>query len=303
MKKLLVAVVSAIAMLGVAAFATLYLAPGFVVSTTQSVSASLAGLEKKTVEIDGYEVSYYDGGQGDAVVLLHGMADEKNSFVPAISELTENHRIILPDLNGHGENERDPKRDYSIAGHVAFLEAFFAKLGVDEFALGGNSMGGHVSAAYAVKNPEQVRKLILVNAPGLKLDDHVVYGGFGAKMESREDFAAMMQRVVHNPPSLPGPIVDHLVDQTNQNFDFINNLAVAVKQGADFDLKDRISEISVPTLILWGMEDEVVKLNVAEAYNALIPNSELVKIEDAGHSPQLEIPERIGREISQFLSR
>jgi len=113
-------------------------------------------------------------------------------------------------------------------------------------------MVGRVSAAYTLAHPDKVTKLFLVNAPGLKLDEHVVYGGFGGAMQSREDFYAVMDRVVETRPSMPGPIVDFMINKTNSQIDFINGLAEAVKSGEDFDLKDRISNIAIPTLILWG---------------------------------------------------
>lgn len=303
MKKLAITITAFIVLVVAAGYTALNLVPGFVVSTSQSIVALSAGLDRKSVDIDGYIVNYYEGGAGEAVVLLHGMADDKNSFAATSGELTEKYRVILPDLNGHGENARDPSRDYSIAGHVALLEKFVTKIGLEKFALGGNSMGGHISAAYTLENPGQITKLILVNAPGLKFDDHVVYGGFGDKMETRKDFFKMMERVVHTSPSIPGPIVDHMIAEINENFDFINGLAVAVKAGKDFDLKDRIAQIMVPTLILWGENDQVVKFNVAEAYDQLLSNSKLRIIKEAGHSPQLEKPLLIGQEISIFLDQ
>lgn len=303
MKKITIGLIGLVVIIAMAGLAILNLAPGIVVSTMQSFVASSAGLEKKTIEIDGYTIHYYEGGEGEPLVLLHGMADEKNSFASSAGELTGKYRVILPDLNGHGENIPDPSRDYSIAGHVQFLEKFFDKIDLTNFVLGGNSMGGHVSAAYTLKHSEQVTKLILVNAPGLKLDDHVVYGGFGAKIKTREDFFTMMERVVHTPPSLPGPIVDHLIADTNKNFEFINGLAIAVKAGDDFDLKDRVADIKVPTLILWGKKDVVVPFNVANGYKSRIRNSELVIIPEAGHSPQIEKPVEIGQAVFKFLGK
>ena len=301
MKKLLIIVLVVIGLLLVTGAGIFYFAPGILVAGIQSSAAKATGLEELTTEIDGYTVHYYRGGQGPPLVLLHGMGDEKNSFVQAAQSLAKGHTIILPDLQGHGKNTRASGRDYSIGGHVAFMEKFFADLRLEKFVLGGNSMGGHISAAYTLARPEQVERLILVNAPGLKLDDHIVYAGFGKKMESREDFDAVMSRVVHTPPELPGPVVDFMIDKANEDFDFINQLAASVRKGPDYDLKERVQEISVPTLILWGEKDQVVKFNVAEGYDSLIPSSDLVILENAGHSPQLEKPKEVGEAIANFL--
>lgn len=281
----------------------LYVFPGKIVALTQSMAAANAGLEKNTVEIDGYLVPYYDGRQGDPIVLLHGMADEKNTFVVSAGELTSNLRVILPDLQGHGENERGESRDYSIRSHVNFLEKFVRTIGLETFNLGGNSMGGHIAVAYTLTHPEKVEDHIIVNAPGLNLDGHVVYGGFGKKMETREDFNAVMDRVVYIRPFLPGPVADYMIQESNKHFDFINALAEAVKTGEDFDLKDRIAAIDNRSLIIWGKHDEVVPFNVAKAYDERIANSEMIIIEDASHSPQIDKPKEVGKIISTFLDK
>jgi pimeloyl-ACP methyl ester carboxylesterase len=100
---------------------------------------------------------------------------------------------------------------------------------------------------------------------------------------------------------VPGPVKDHLIAETNARMEFINGLATSVRQGAEHDLSDRIDTLAVPTLILWGEEDVVVPFAVAEAYAAQIPNAELVLLPAAGHSPQLEAPERVADAIRAFL--
>jgi abhydrolase domain-containing protein 6 len=277
--------------------------PGTLVSATQKFAASSAGLQKKTVNIDGYTLHYYEGGQGSPLVLLHGMGDEKNSFVKSAAALTDKHRVILPDLQGHGENAPDSTRDYSIHGHVLFLQQFFKQIGLAQFHLGGNSMGGHVSAAYALAYPTQVKKLILINAAGLQLDEHVVYAGFPQALATEKDFHAVMDRVFYKRPSLPGPLLQHMMAQINQSRPLLNAMATQVKAGKDFDLKDRIAQIKAPTLIVWGSADQVVRHNVAQAYDERIAQSDLVQIKEAGHSPQLEKPAEVAAAIRQFLAR
>ena len=162
--------------------------PRVILMMAQSSDASKAGLKNKTLSLDGYDVHYYDGGEGPALILLHGMSDEKNSFVKTVSALTATHRVILPDLKGHGENERRAGLDYSIGGQVDYLHAFTKALGLSSFSIGGNSMGGHIAVAYATHYPGKAENLIIVNAPGLVLDDSEAYAGFERPLETREDF-------------------------------------------------------------------------------------------------------------------
>lgn len=302
MKRMFFGLVLSIAGLAFIAVLVLFFAPATLVSLTQWQAARAGGLVSKTVTIDDYDVHYFEGGTGPTLVMLHGMADDRHSFVGTAGGLTDEYHVILPDLQGHGDNAADPDRDYSIAGQRMFVERLTKALALDHFHLAGNSMGGHVSAAFALENPDQVDRLILVNAPGLVVDDTVVYGGFGAPIQTSEEFDALMQRVLFNPPAIPGPIKNHLIETTNRRMAFINGLAQSVRAGAEHDLSDRIDTLAVPTMILWGQEDVVVPYGVAEAYARQIPDAELVLLPQAGHSPQLEAPKRVANAIRAYLA-
>ena len=270
---------------------------------TQTATRVRGHLRKRTVTTaDGYVVHYHEGGSGETLLLLHGLADDKNSFLATAARLTNRYRVILPDLPGHGENDPDPRRDYSIRGHAAALDDLVRALDLNRFHLGGNSMGGHVSAAYTLRHPERVISLILVNAPGLQLDDHVVYAGFGERMKTPEDFDAVLNRVYYRKPKIPGFVVRHMLRELDRRFDHVNAMTRAVVDGADHDLAGRISQIPRPTLVLWGRHDVVVPFAVAEAYAQRIAKARLQILENAGHSPQLEIAGEVADSVGAFLA-
>ena len=303
MKRLLVWLLAIVATLASLAVAILYLAPGRVVSTLQASAARSAGLDSRTLDVDGDTLHYFIGGGGPPLVLLHGMGDTRHSFVAAAAELTDTHTVILPDMLGHGDNARHPDREHSIAAQVAHVDTLLDALGHDRVVLGGNSMGGHTAAAFTLNHPERVERLILVNAPGLPVEGHVVYAGFGGEIESREQYYAIMDRVVEERPALPGPVVDHMIAQTNRDVAFLDAAARDMREGELFDLSERLEEITVPTLILWGREDVVVPFEVAQRYRDGIPGAQLVVLDGMGHSPQLEQPEAVGKAIADFLVR
>lgn len=284
---------------------TFFFFPGTIVNMTNSQFARAAQLEQKVISVNDYSVNYYVSktkDKAETLVLLHGMGDDKNSFLQSAKILSEHYNLILPDLAGHGENERNPTLDYSIYGQASFLHDFLQELKIDTFHLGGNSMGGHTAAAYAINFPQGIKTLTLLNAPGVKLDDHVVYTGFGEPIKNKAELKKVLDRVFYKSPDLPGPIANYMIEQVNNSKDFVDQTLVpAIKQGKNFDLKKMVSKIKAPTLILWGAHDVVVKFNVAEYFHKNIPISSLELIDDAAHSPQLERPDRVANSIISFI--
>ena len=294
-----------IAILLIAVAVVYFFFPKLLVDQTNASYASAANLEKKAVLVNGYTVNFYESKASDDkpnFVLLHGMGDDKSSFLQTAKFLSEDYHLILPDLAGHGENERKQGLDYSINGQATFLKSFLEKLDIKKFNLVGNSMGGHTAAAYAVKYPNDLNNLILLDAAGIKIDDHVVYGGFGKEIENKEELNAVLQRVFYKVPSLPGPIADYMIKTINNSKDFVDDTLIpAIKNGKYFNLKDDVQSIKAPTLVLQGKHDEVVSFNIAEYYRDHIPNANLVVIQNASHSPQLEVPEEVAIAIKNFI--
>ena len=141
----------------------------------------LSPSRKSSIIIDGYTVNYYEGLNStgkDTPILLHGLGADKNSFVLSAKFLSDQYHVILPDLLGHGDNDKVADLDYSIEGQVEMNRKFAKAKNIETFHLGGHSMGGHISAAYATKYQDTLKSLILINAPGLKIDDHIAYNGF-----------------------------------------------------------------------------------------------------------------------------
>ncbi len=285
-----------------AAFAILLFAfPGKLVAIIQSLAARKAGVTKRSIKVGDRVVHYYEGGEGPDLVLLHGMSDEKNSFVTAAGELTQSYRVVMPDLRGHGENEHDASLDHSISGQAQHVWSFLQALSIDRFYIGGNSMGGHTSAALTLKHPDAVQGLILVNAPGPRVDDHLVYAGMTDPLDTLEDFYALLDRVVHVRPTMPAPVVKQLMKEINSNRQWSALLAEQITSGQDYDLLATVGDISAPTLVLWGKHDEVVRFNVAQYYVEKISDATLVVMDDFSHSPQVQDGPAVGREILRWL--
>ena len=276
--------------------------PGSMLAMVQSSAASKSGLTKEVVDLDGYAAAYYAGGPetGETVVLLHGLTDNKNSFVASVEEITQTHRVILPDLQGHGENAGLASRDNSIKGQSEFIAALLDEIGVRDVIIGGNSMGGHTAASFALNHPDRVKGLIIVNATGVWEDRPSTY----FKYESTVDVQYMRDlydRYFYNPPSIPGPIMRYLAKDLNDRIPFYNVLVGQVTEGEDFRLDEKLETATVPTLILWGRHDALLPEIWANGYDTAISNSTLIFFE-AGHAPQIEVPAEIGEAMEAFIT-
>ena len=279
--------------------------PAPIIKSLNYINASLAHLEKKSIIIDGYTVNYYEGlasKNKDTLILLHGLGDDKNSFVLSAKTLSDQYHVILPDLLGHGENEKITSLDYSIEGQVEMVRKFALAKNIEKFHLGGHSMGGHISASYATKYQDTLKSLIIINAPGLIIDDHVAYNGFEDRTISIEELDSIMAKAFYKIPKLPKPLKVFKVNQINESNDFIKYTIIPqIMNSKDFDLISKAVNINVPCLILWGKHDEIVKYNIAEKYNKLIRGSKLIIVDNASHCPQLEVPDIISAEIDTFI--
>ncbi len=272
------------------------------IGAVQAVTANGAGLTKKSISVSGYQAHYYEGGDASnpTLVLLHGLNDDKNSFVTSIRGLASNYHIILPDLRAHGGNAKSDDYDHSIAGQVDFINQLTNTLGISTFVIGGNSMGGHTSVAYSARYPDKIRGLILLNATGMQIDNESVYEYFPEKVDVHF-LNSFFKHSFVTPPAFPKPVLQHFVNQINSGIPFINGLIKQVETGVDFRMNEKAQSIEVPSLILWGKHDPIVPLEYAQLFDQNLPQSRLVVFDNAGHSPQFEIPVRVQNELNQFM--
>lgn len=315
-KKLLMLLGNIIGIVVVTGFVTIPFFPGTMVSpmlafaessiekeimAMQASAANSSGLTKKNINIKGYIAHYYEGGarNSDVLVLLHGLVDDKNTFVPAVSELTKTHRVILPDLQAHGENAQIKGRDHSIEGQAAFIRDLLETLSINSLYIGGNSMGGHTAAAFTYRYQQMVKGLIILNATGVWVDKKSTYFHFPEKIDD-SFMKHMWANFLINPPKLPDSVWSYMAANFEPKIPFFNGLVDEVQNSIDFRLDEKLETVKVPALVLWGNKDKIVPVFHGEAYHSKLKNSEL-KILNAGHGPQLDIPEIVQQEISRFI--
>ena len=270
----------------------------------------------RDLEIDGRMVHLIDTGGEDKppLVWLHGLSGQWQNWLLNIPAFMDRYRCVAPDLPGFGESEM-PREDISISGYAGTVDAICEQLGIEDPTVIGNSMGGFAGAELALTQPTRVAKLVLVSAAGLSTEyrraQPLLVGArlwtlATARTTARADAVIRrprlrrlaLQGVVRYPEKLSGPLAWELVQGASKP-----GFVQALKANLEYSFRDRLPQIEVPTLIVWGRNDMVVPVGDAARYERLIgPNAHKVVFEDTGHLPMLERPTRFNALLDQFLA-
>lgn len=269
------------------------------------------------IELDGQLVHLRDVGPRDndrePLLLLHGTAASLHTWEEWAKALSPRQRVISVDLPGFGLSDANADGVYGGERDVRFVLALMDRLRVGRFAIGGNSYGGEVAWRTALRAPQRVTKLILVDATGPVFSpDAVVLGRRVARLpllprvfESllpRPLVLASLKRVYGDPARIDDELVDRYYQlqlREGNRRALLQRLAQR-RPGAD---AERLRELKLPTLILWGGRDRLVPPSVAQQFHDAIDGSEVVIFDDLGHVPQEEDARRSVAPVKAFLQR
>jgi 2-hydroxy-6-oxonona-2,4-dienedioate hydrolase len=163
----------------------------------------------------------------------------------------------------------------------------------------GNSLGGHVALVYVLKHPERVRSLILTGSSGLFENG---MGDTYPKRGDKEYIRKKTQLTFYDPKMATDELVDEVYGIVNERIKAIKIIALA-KSAIRNNLGEELSQISKPTLLIWGNDDTITPPFVGREFQKLIPNSELHFIDHCGHAPMMEVPAEFNRILHQFLQK
>lgn len=269
----------------------------------------LSGLERKSIQIGDHQVTYLEGGQGPAMVMLHGITADSGNWTRFARHFTGNYRVIIPDLPGFGDSSRIQTASYSIPAQSARVHALVQALGVQQFHLVGNSMGGYIGAYYAAQNPQVVLSLGLFDAAGVDAPTQSqfikdLYAGKENQMlpQDRDDYKRVLALVMQDPPYIPGFILNGLADKALEHREF-NRKVFAELQQQNLDLAPYLPKITAPTLLLWGEHDRVLDISAIAVFQKHLTASKtsVSIVPDVGHLPMLEQPAETAKRYAAFL--
>jgi pimeloyl-ACP methyl ester carboxylesterase len=268
--------------------------------------------------IHGYRRAYIVAGRGPAILLVHGIGDNADTWRGIIEDLAQDHLVIAPDLLGHGRSDR-PRADYSIPAYACGMRDLLSVLNIERVTVVGHSLGGGVAMQFAYQFPERCERIVLVSTGGggrktTPLLQLIAIPGAGVmlpvmRLPGIRHSGALGLRMLR----LLGTNIGHDAEDMIKLFDawpdrtsrsaFVRTLrAVVDRQGQVVTLLDRCYLAKgMPTLLIWGGRDAVIPVAHAQVVHEAMPGSRLEIFADAGHFPHHSDPERFLSVLRDFL--
>lgn len=268
--------------------------------------------------IHGYRRAFVQQGKGPAVLLIHGIGDNAETWRGLIGPLSRDYTVIAPDLLGHGRSDK-PRADYSVAAYANAMRDLLSVLGIERATIVGHSLGGGVAMQFAYQYPERCERLVLVGSGGVSREVHPVMRLAAAPLADlvlpllQVPIVRLSGRGVVRLLELFGTDLGNDADDFLRTFDalpdgrsrraFVRTLrAVVDVRGQSITMLDRCYLTQhIPTLLIWGTRDAIIPFSHAQLAHAAMPASRLEAFLGAGHFPHHKDPDRFLSVLRRFL--
>ncbi len=278
----------------------------------------MTAVRRRTALIHGHRRAYRIGGEGPALLLIHGMADNSSTFEPLLESLAERYTVIAPDLLGHGGSDR-PRADYSLPAFANAMRDLLLYLGIERATLVGHSLGGGIAGQFTYQFPEMVERLVFVNTGGVTRSVSPVLRAASLPLSE------LAIRAMGLPGALPLASAALTVLGRVPSRMFVDNAecvrvlaglphagtprafartlrAVVDPRGQVVTMLDRsYLGADVPALIVWGSDDPIIPVSHAHLLHATLPASRLEVFDGAGHFPFRADPQRFLAVLTDFV--
>jgi len=259
------------------------------------------------LQVDDIQLAYTDAGLGLPVVLLHGYPFNRTLWNEQVSALSNSYRVITPDLRGHGESDASPGAA-TMNRMAQDVAALLDHLEISRAVIGGLSMGGYVALAFYKQFRSRVRAMVLADT---RAQADTEEGKQTRHQQAEKALAEGMAGIADS--MLPKLLTPDTVSKRPEVVKRVRDMMLKTKPegaaGALLGMAERddqtslLSQISCPTLILVGQEDQITPVKDSEKMHREIAGSRLVVIENAAHVSNLERTEQFNEELTRFLKQ
>ena len=274
----------------------------------------IENLEAEYVTVKGSKIRYIGKGSGSPVLLIHGFGQFLEVWWFNIGPLSEHYQVYAIDLPGHGLSDK-PVVNYSFSFATGFVIDFLEALGIGHANLIGHSMGGSICLGGAIRFPDKVDKIILVDSGSLSEEVPLLYrlctlpvlGDILVRPTIKAGVRHGIKRAFYNPDLVTE-------DMVNLNYELLKKPGVKdtmlsiIRTGASISgpypeaiMTDKLHLVKSPTLLIHGAQDEVIPLKYAQNACRLIPDCRLEIIDECGHCPHLEKASEFNKAVISFL--
>ncbi len=268
--------------------------------------ARLYGLHKRHIQVDDVPFVIYESeGRGEAILMLHGFTADKDVWARFACHFAQGHRVIIPDLPGHGETGYQARWNYGMPAQVERLVALLDTLKVGKVHVIGNSMGGNMAAQFALDHPERTLSMALIDPAGLpqpqpsSMRRMLMEGRNPFVVQSRSDFYTLYPMTMADPPFMPGFVLDAIADR------YLANRAAFTHIFADIERPTRLQtnagDIHAPGLLLWGQQDQLIDVSAVQSWRQALPSLKVEVWQGVGHMPMVERPGQTAALYQRFI--
>lgn len=244
---------------------------------------------------EGGKFKYIDEGEGEVLLLLHGLFGALSNWKDVLDRFSPNYRVVIPLMPIY----EMPILSTSVEGLADFIYEFIQFQGFKKVTLLGNSLGGHVGLVFTKKHPEYVHSMVLTGSSGL------YENAMGGSYPKRGDYDYIRKKVEYTfyaPETATKELVDEVYNITNDRNKVLRILTMA-KSAIRHNMRKDIPKFTMPVCLVWGLNDMVTPPEVGEEFHKLFQDSELHFLDKCGHAPMMELPEEFNAILSRFLSK
>lgn len=235
--------------------------------------------------ISGLDISYRVIGEGKPLLILHGWGSKSDNWLKVGELLAKKGlKVIIPDLPGFGRSE-EPRGAGNLDDYSDFVEEFVSQLGLNRFYLLGHSFGGSLAVKFSLQHPEKVAKLILVAPACIR----------------KKGLKNKLFKFISKFFKIKTPFLRKLFYRKSDYLSVQGVMKEIYLKIIKEDLTNILSQIKIPTIIIWGAKDKITPIKQAKLINSKIRNSKLEILSGANHDLNSKVPEKLAEIIIKYL--
>ncbi|HEY8936350.1 MAG TPA: alpha/beta fold hydrolase [Cyclobacteriaceae bacterium] len=236
-----------------------------------------------------------DLGEGEPVILLHGLFGNLSNWGHVVDEFKTTHRVLIPRLPFYTR----PITRQRLDDLVDYITDFVEEHQLQKIILMGNSLGGHVALLYAWKFPALVRRLVLAGSSGLYENS---FGGTFPRVKDYDYIREKVQSTFYKPEVATKELVDEVYDTVQSRVNTLSIIGLA-RAAQRHNVADVLGQLVTPTLLVWGLQDTITPPEVALEFYDRLPNAEIAFLDHCGHVPMMEQPQLFNQHVRKFILR